>query len=63
MELSLLNPFYIYINYYMLRFNRVDLGNIPPRIEGVKLYSVDFNRIILDLDIFYEGDLRYLNPQ
>ena len=41
------------------RFNRLDLGKIPPRIEGVTLFSVDENRIIVDLDTFYEGDLRY----
>ena len=40
------------------RFNRLDLGKIPPRIEGVTLFSVDENRIIVDLDTFYEGDLR-----
>ena len=43
------------------RFNRLDLGKIPPRIEGVTIYSVDHNRIILDLDTFYEGDLRCRN--
>ena len=36
----------------------MDIGKIPPRIDGVTLYTVDENRIILDLDIFFEGDLR-----
>ena len=42
------------------RFNRVELGKIPPMIEGVKTYVIDKDTVILDLDVVYEGDLRYL---
>ena len=29
-------------------------------IEGVKTYVIDKDTVILDLDVVYEGDLRYL---
>ena len=42
------------------RFNRIELGKIPPMIEGVKTHVIDKDTVILDVDVVYEGDLRYL---
>lgn len=40
------------------KFDRLILGNIPPRIGGVKVYdrNVSRNEIIMDLDLFYTSD-------
>ena len=41
------------------KFNHVLLGNIPPRIGGVKCYdktATARNEIILDLDVTWAGD-------
>ncbi|KAG1680236.1 Extended synaptotagmin-2 [Nymphon striatum] len=40
------------------KFETVDLGNIPLRIGGVKVYSENVSRgeIVMDLEIFYSGD-------
>lgn len=40
------------------KFDRLILGNIPPRIGGVKVYDkhVDRNEIVMDLDLFYTSD-------
>ena len=46
------------IHTLYFRFNRVELGKIPPMIEGVKTHVIDKDTVILDLDVVYEGDLR-----
>ncbi|XP_069121832.1 extended synaptotagmin-2-like isoform X3 [Argopecten irradians] len=40
------------------RFTQIDLGDIPPRIGGVKVYTENVRRdeIYLDLDIIYSSD-------
>ena len=40
------------------KFNHVLLGNIPPRIGGIKCYdtSTSRNEIIMDLDVTWAGD-------
>ena len=41
-----------------IRFPRVSLGKIPPKLSGVKVHkSVHRDEIILDLNIQYNGDL------
>jgi len=40
------------------RFERVVLGQIPPRITGIKVYdkNVSRNEIIMDLDLVFASD-------
>ncbi|XP_059474297.1 extended synaptotagmin-2 [Neocloeon triangulifer] len=40
------------------KFERIVLGNIPPRIGGIKVYDQNVSRseIIMDIDLFYGGD-------
>ncbi|XP_066138677.1 extended synaptotagmin-2-B-like isoform X2 [Euwallacea fornicatus] len=40
------------------RFEDIDFGNRPPRIDGVKVYNkaVAKDSIIIDFEIFYDGD-------
>ena len=40
------------------RFTRLVLGDQPPRVEGVVVHAVDQNKVLLDIDLAYEGDLR-----
>merc|ERR1711892_284864 len=40
------------------RFQRVQLGHQPPRIEGVTVDGVGTNKIVMDMDIVYHGDAR-----
>ncbi|XP_045473721.1 extended synaptotagmin-1-like [Harmonia axyridis] len=48
------------MDYYMLKgfhFQKIELGFIPPKITGVKVYDrTGRNEIILDLYLFYGGD-------
>ncbi|KAK2570434.1 Extended synaptotagmin-3 [Acropora cervicornis] len=41
-----------------IHFGEISLGQVPPRIGGIKTYShnVDRNEIILDIDLIYAGD-------
>lgn len=43
-----------------LSFDRVDLGDFPPRLGGIKVYTENVrpDEILLDLEIFYGGDLQ-----
>ncbi|XP_043243455.1 extended synaptotagmin-2-like isoform X4 [Amphibalanus amphitrite] len=45
---------------YNFKFEKIYLGDIPPRVGGVKVYSDNVQRseIIMDLEIFYAGDSR-----
>ena len=40
------------------KFEKVILGQVPPRVTGIKVYdkNVDRNEIILDLDIVFASD-------
>ncbi|CAB0034746.1 unnamed protein product [Trichogramma brassicae] len=40
------------------RFDRIVLGRIPPKINGVKVYDkhTSRNEIVLDMDVMYAGD-------
>lgn len=40
------------------KFDRMNLGTIPPRLGGVKVYdkNISRNEIILDADLFYASD-------
>ncbi|CAG9766251.1 unnamed protein product [Ceutorhynchus assimilis] len=40
------------------RFEDIDFGNMPPKIDGVKVYSnaVSKDSIIIDFEVFYDGD-------
>ena len=40
------------------RFTRLVLGDLAPRMEGVVVHAVDQDKVLLDLDLAYEGDLR-----
>jgi len=40
------------------RFQRVELGQQPPRVEGVTVDGVATNKVLMDLDIVYHGDAR-----
>ena len=46
--------------YHMapFKFTRLELGEQPPRLEGVTVHAVDEQKVLLDMDIVYEGDLR-----
>ena len=46
--------------YHMagFRFTRLELGEQAPRLEGVSVHAVDEDKVLLDMDIVYEGDLR-----
>ena len=41
------------------KFNRLEIGKFPPRVDGLKVHSIDKERLILDIDVVYEGDLRF----
>ena len=40
------------------KFEKVDLGNIPPRVTGIKVYEKNVSRseIILDVDLVFASD-------
>lgn len=42
-----------------LSFERIDLGDSPPRLGGIKIYTdnIHSNEIILDTELFYGGDM------
>ena len=42
-----------------LAFERIDLGDFPPRLGGVKIYTdnIRSDEIILDTELFYGGDM------
>ena len=40
------------------RFSRLELGAQAPRLEGVTVHAVEQDKVLLDIDIAYEGDLR-----
>ncbi|UJR22549.1 hypothetical protein I4U23_025598 [Adineta vaga] len=40
-------------------FEKLDLGEIPPRIGGVKVYSDNIrDQIMMDIEVFYAGDAK-----
>lgn len=41
-----------------IHFKEISLGEVPPRIGGIKTYThnVDRNEIIMDIDLIYAGD-------
>ena len=41
---------------------KIDLGKIPARLGGIKVYSrnTDRNQIVLDCEVIYSGDARFL---
>ncbi|XP_020611586.1 extended synaptotagmin-2-like isoform X2 [Orbicella faveolata] len=41
-----------------IHFEEISLGEVPPRIGGIKTYThnVDRNEIIMDIDLIYAGD-------
>lgn len=43
------------------KFERIDLGDQPPRIGGVKVYkeNVSRNEVIMDIELFYSGDCNF----
>jgi Ca2+-dependent lipid-binding protein len=43
-----------------LSFERIDLGDFPPRLGGIKIYTdnIRSDEIILDTEIFYGGDMQ-----
>ena len=43
-----------------LAFERIDLGDFPPRLGGIKIYSdnIRSDEIIFDAEIFYGGDMQ-----
>ena len=43
-----------------LAFERIDLGDFPPRLGGIKIYSdtIGSDEIIIDAEIFYGGDMQ-----
>ncbi|XP_044750595.1 extended synaptotagmin-2-like isoform X2 [Coccinella septempunctata] len=44
--------------YDSFKFEEIDFGSSPPKIDGVKVYSRTTTRdsILIDFDIFYDGD-------
>ncbi|KAG0421697.1 hypothetical protein HPB47_002427 [Ixodes persulcatus] len=46
---------------HSFKFERIDLGDVPPRIGGVKVYkeNVSRNEVIMDLELFYSGDCKF----
>ena len=40
------------------RFQKVELGRLPPRVHGVAVHTGDKDHVALDLDIVYTGDAR-----
>lgn len=43
------------------KFERIDLGDVPPRIGGVKVYKENVSRseVIMDMELFYSGDCKF----
>lgn len=43
-----------------LSFERIDLGDFPPRLGGIKIYTdnIRSDEIILDTEVFYGGDMQ-----
>jgi Ca2+-dependent lipid-binding protein len=43
-----------------LSFERIDLGDYPPRLGGIKIYTdnIRSDEIILDTEVFYGGDMQ-----
>ena len=43
-----------------LSFERIDLGDYPPRLGGIKIYTdnIRSDEIILDTELFYGGDMQ-----
>ena len=44
--------------YYLYRVNSFTIGQLPPRIDGIEVTSIDLKSITLDLDLIYNGDLK-----
>ncbi|CAN7980683.1 unnamed protein product [Ixodes pacificus] len=46
---------------HSFKFERIDLGDVPPRIGGVKVYKENLSRneVIMDLELFYSGDCKF----
>lgn len=46
---------------HSFKFEKIDLGDVPPRIGGVKVYkeNVSRNEAIMDLELFYSGDCKF----
>lgn len=46
---------------HSFKFEKIDLGDVPPRIGGVKVYkeNVSRNEVIMDLELFYSGDCKF----
>ncbi|KAK9879793.1 hypothetical protein WA026_006853 [Henosepilachna vigintioctopunctata] len=44
--------------YDTFKFEDIDFGNVPPKIDGVKVYNRAATRdsILIDFDVFYDGD-------
>ena len=40
------------------KFTRLELGDQAPRLDGVAVHAVDQDKVLLDIDVAYEGDLR-----
>ncbi|CAF3309853.1 unnamed protein product, partial [Rotaria sp. Silwood2] len=43
-----------------LSFEQINLGDFRPRLDGIKIYknSIHSNEIILDIELFYGGDIQ-----
>lgn len=43
------------------KFEKIDLGDVPPRIGGVKVYKENVARseVIMDMELFYSGDCKF----
>ncbi|CAN7983848.1 unnamed protein product, partial [Ixodes hexagonus] len=46
---------------HSFKFEKIDLGDVPPRIGGVKVYKENVSRseVIMDLELFYSGDCKF----
>ena len=44
------------------QFKKVDVGTVPARVGGIKVYSrnVDRGEIVMDVEVLYNGDARVL---
>ncbi|URD89452.1 C2 domain [Musa troglodytarum] len=40
-----------------LKFSKLSLGNVPPKIEGIRVQSLKKGQIIMDIDFRWGGDL------
>lgn len=40
------------------KFQEIDFGRIPPRINGIKVYKTSSDdEIVMDIDVGYRGDI------